>query len=71
MGASMALTRARTIQKLNIKKSNSVKINGGQFLLHFQETTFGVIMSREGHENGKCNDSAINKKENQKLERTL
>ena len=27
-------------------------------LLHFQETTFGFITSREGHEKGKCNDSA-------------
>jgi hypothetical protein len=46
-------------------------MSADRFPLHFQETTFGVIMSREGHENGKCNDSAINKKENQKLEMTL
>jgi hypothetical protein len=35
-----------------------------KFLIHFQETTFGFIVSRKGHEKEKCNDSTQGKNKN-------
>ena len=56
--STVAASKAQKKNSMHDDNSTRDLGNGGQFLLHFQETTFGFITSREGHEKGKCNDSA-------------
>ena len=56
----------RDFSKIAAQKIETLTLSEG-FLLHFQETTFGVITSRGGHEKGKCNDSASSVKGKSKI----